>query len=193
MSKFRAMALKADGNSPSLVASTSSVTLEDHPLRPSSERAASPADAPYVVKMEADPTNPDTSRPPSYPPSSVKDEEDEPSSPLKTEPSPKDEDDVPTILKRSASPSVSPKPEVTPPIPAAKPPKRGPQLIGDLPVARDEAMLTFAEIGENHYQYSTLGRSREALESMTCECPPSGFGESILSAPAFWRAVSGWG
>jgi hypothetical protein len=39
-------------------------------------------------------------------------------------------------------------------------------------------MRTFLEIQENHYQYSTLGRSREALESMTCECPPSGSGES---------------
>jgi hypothetical protein len=38
-------------------------------------------------------------------------------------------------------------------------------------------MRTFVEIQENQYQYSTLGRSREALESMTCECPPNRSGE----------------
>ncbi|KAF8487420.1 hypothetical protein DFH94DRAFT_641821 [Russula ochroleuca] len=50
-------------------------------------------------------------------------------------------------------------------------------------------MKTFIEIQENQYQYSTLGRSREALESMTCECPPSGFGEFT---PVFYR-LCGWG
>ena len=44
------------------------------------------------------------------------------------------------------------------------------QLIGDLPVARQEALASFNEIIENNYQYKTLGRSREALESMTCDC-----------------------
>ena len=31
-------------------------------------------------------------------------------------------------------------------------------------------MKVFVEIPSNHYQYGTLGRSREALESMTCDC-----------------------
>ncbi|GLB44230.1 putative class V-like SAM-binding methyltransferase superfamily, Histone-lysine methyltransferase family. SET2 subfamily protein [Lyophyllum shimeji] len=44
------------------------------------------------------------------------------------------------------------------------------QLIGDLPVAREAAMATFNEILENNYQYKSLGRSREPLESMTCDC-----------------------
>ncbi|KAI9508050.1 hypothetical protein F5148DRAFT_1303778, partial [Russula earlei] len=70
--------------------------------------------------------------------------------------------------------STSPKPESTPPA-QRKPLKKGPQLIGHLPNAREEAMRNFIEIQENQYQYSTLGRSREALESMTCECPPNGF------------------
>ncbi|KAH9969992.1 hypothetical protein BGW80DRAFT_1176844 [Lactifluus volemus] len=86
--------------------------------------------------------------------------------------SPKTEDSLPTKTEpsrsTSASASASPKPE-TPS--SRKPPKKGPQLIGDLPIASEEALKTFIEIQENHYQYSTLGRSREALESMTCECP----------------------
>lgn len=44
------------------------------------------------------------------------------------------------------------------------------QLIGDLPVARDEALKTFSEISENNYQYKTLGRCKELSESMTCDC-----------------------
>lgn len=44
------------------------------------------------------------------------------------------------------------------------------QLIGGLPVAREAALETFVQILDNHYQYGTLGRSREALEGMTCDC-----------------------
>ncbi|KAF8626036.1 hypothetical protein AX15_005126 [Amanita polypyramis BW_CC] len=44
------------------------------------------------------------------------------------------------------------------------------QLIGNLPVARDEALKIFSEISENNYQYRTLGRCKELLESMTCDC-----------------------
>ncbi|KAM6493353.1 histone methyltransferase [Amanita muscaria] len=44
------------------------------------------------------------------------------------------------------------------------------QLIGHLPVARDEALKAFVEISENNYQYKTLGRCKELLESMTCDC-----------------------
>jgi hypothetical protein len=48
--------------------------------------------------------------------------------------------------------------------------RAGPQLIGDLPVATAAAMDTFEELAQNHYQYGTLGRSREALEGMNCDC-----------------------
>lgn len=44
------------------------------------------------------------------------------------------------------------------------------QLIEHLPRAEEEALKCFAEIPANHYQYGTLGKSREALESMTCDC-----------------------
>lgn len=54
--------------------------------------------------------------------------------------------------------------------PRPAPKKKGPQLIGHLPRAEKEAMKTFTEIPDNFYQYQTLGRSREALESMTCDC-----------------------
>ncbi|OCH90860.1 SET domain-containing protein [Obba rivulosa] len=60
----------------------------------------------------------------------------------------------------------------TPPVSvrSKKPPRPEPQLIGHLPRAEEEAVRTFVEIESNHYQYGTLGRSREALESMTCDC-----------------------
>ncbi|KAF8630263.1 hypothetical protein AX17_005449 [Amanita inopinata Kibby_2008] len=45
-----------------------------------------------------------------------------------------------------------------------------PRLMSDLPVARAEALSTFNEISENNYQYKTLGRYKELLESMTCDC-----------------------
>lgn len=44
------------------------------------------------------------------------------------------------------------------------------QLIGDLPRAENDAKKTFEELEGNQYQYQTLGRSREAGESMTCDC-----------------------
>lgn len=59
----------------------------------------------------------------------------------------------------------------TPPLKQLKKsPSSTPQLIADLPVARQEALATFNEIPDNNYQYKTLGRSRELLESMTCDC-----------------------
>ena len=61
------------------------------------------------------------------------------------------------------------KEESTPPA-STKPMSKEPQLIDHLPVAREEAMKTFVEITANHYQYGTLGLSREAGESMTCDC-----------------------
>ncbi|THH26928.1 hypothetical protein EUX98_g7264 [Antrodiella citrinella] len=60
---------------------------------------------------------------------------------------------------------------VTPPLPPSKTKKKPEaQLIGDLPRAEGDALKTFEELPGNHYQYGTLGRSREALESMTCDC-----------------------
>lgn len=69
---------------------------------------------------------------------------------------------------RSATPSSSKaKPET--PVPSGKS-KPGPKLIGDLPRAEEAAMKTFEALEDNHYQYSTLGRSREVLEGMACDC-----------------------
>ncbi|KAJ3528888.1 hypothetical protein NM688_g7933 [Phlebia brevispora] len=64
----------------------------------------------------------------------------------------------------------SPTPLLTDSKTKSKKVKYEPQLIGDLPRAEENAMKTFIEIEGNHYQYQTLGRSREALESMTCDC-----------------------
>jgi hypothetical protein len=63
----------------------------------------------------------------------------------------------------------------TPPIlPSSKHPRKAAssaiQFIGDLPVARESALGTFNEIPGNNYQFKSLGRSREILESMTCDC-----------------------
>lgn len=63
----------------------------------------------------------------------------------------------------------------TPPIlPSSKHPRKAAaaaiQFISDLPVARESALGTFNEIFGNDYQFKSLGRSREVLESMTCDC-----------------------
>ena len=70
-----------------------------------------------------------------------------------------------TPTSRSTPPPVSSR-RTKPP----KPPATGPQLIGHLPKAEEAARATFVEVPQNIYQYSTLGRSREALESMMCDC-----------------------
>ncbi|KAH7882045.1 hypothetical protein F5I97DRAFT_1817718 [Phlebopus sp. FC_14] len=102
-----------------------------------------------------------------------------PSAPLiKQEDIKPEEQDVqlpPEIPSVFIKPEPSPPPkressESSTPAPNTKPKRTGPQLIGDLPLAEEVARATFVEIAENHYQYGTLGRSREALESMTCEC-----------------------
>lgn len=90
------------------------------------------------------------------------------------------EEDTAPKTEASPSDSASLKSESTtpPPQPSRSPSKGstngakkpGPQLIGHLPRAEEEAMRVFEELKGNHYQYSTLGRSREALESMTCDC-----------------------
>ncbi|CAL1698157.1 unnamed protein product [Somion occarium] len=58
----------------------------------------------------------------------------------------------------------------TPPVSTKTKKKSEPQLIGDLPRAEEGALSTFVEIPENHYQYNTLGRSRDAQDIMTCDC-----------------------
>lgn len=92
---------------------------------------------------------------------------------------PKLEEDI--KLEESLFPPIDTKPskpEPSPPLKResseyatnAKPKPIGPQLIGDLPRAEAAAHATFVEIPDNHYQYGTLGRSREEGESMTCDC-----------------------
>ncbi|TFY70770.1 hypothetical protein EVG20_g2227 [Dentipellis fragilis] len=95
------------------------------------------------------------------------------------------ESDTPSV-KAEPTPPPSMKQGSTPPV-DAKPVNKGPQLIGYLPRAEEAAMKTFVEIRENHYQYQTLGRSREALESMICECVY----EPILRTPAATTASTG--
>ncbi|KAF8578887.1 SET domain-containing protein [Ramaria rubella] len=68
--------------------------------------------------------------------------------------------DSPPPLKRDTT--------STPSTPTPRP--SGPQLIGHLPRAEDAAMKTFSKLSDNAYQYKTLGRSRQAEESLTCDC-----------------------
>ncbi|KAK7446964.1 histone methyltransferase set2 [Stygiomarasmius scandens] len=115
----------------------------------------------------------------------VKDEPDSSSSMLKTEDS-----DIPMSgPSRSGSSTPTPPPasaipsdvkeeqdrkSSTPPVASSsnsrKLPKAAPQLIGHLPAAREDALSTFKEMPDNWYQFKSLGRSREFMESMTCDC-----------------------
>ena len=75
----------------------------------------------------------------------------------------------------SSAPSSPTKQETSPPpvkggAGAAPNGKYTPQLIGGLPRAETEALRTFETLKDNHYQYGTLGRSKETLESLTCDC-----------------------
>lgn len=74
------------------------------------------------------------------------------------------------IKPSKLEPSPPPKREPSESVVNVKPRATGPQLIGDLLRAEDAALATFEEIPDNHYQYGTLGRSREEGESMTCDC-----------------------
>jgi hypothetical protein len=78
-----------------------------------------------------------------------------------------DSHSLPPKTEDSSERSQSPPP---PPKRKAKESPVGPQLVGDLPKAEAEARATFTEMPVNHYQYGTLGRSREANESMLCDC-----------------------
>lgn len=72
---------------------------------------------------------------------------------------------------RSVTPasSSSSKVKSETPVPSSKS-KSERALIGDLPRAEEAALKTFEALVDNHYQYSTLGRSREVLEGMACDC-----------------------
>jgi hypothetical protein len=89
----------------------------------------------------------------------------------------------PTDTKSSKpEPSPPPKREPSEPVVNVKPKLTGPQLIGDLPRAEAAALATFEEMPDNHYQYGTLGRSREEGESMTCDCQyEHGWSDALLS------------
>jgi hypothetical protein len=104
---------------------------------------------------------------------------------------PKLEEDI--KLEESLFPPIDTKPskpEPSPPLKRessesaanVKPKPTGPQLIGDLPRAEAAAHATFVQIPDNHYQYGTLGRSREEGESMTCDCQyEHGWSGTLLS------------
>ncbi|KAF8192677.1 hypothetical protein K438DRAFT_2017875 [Mycena galopus ATCC 62051] len=72
----------------------------------------------------------------------------------------------------SRSQSITPPPLSTRNSSAAAKKKSTPplQLIGDLPIARTDALDTFNEIQDNNYQNKSIGLSREAMEGMSCEC-----------------------
>ncbi|KAJ7456920.1 hypothetical protein FB451DRAFT_1341958 [Mycena latifolia] len=75
-----------------------------------------------------------------------------------------------SVGSHSRSPTPPPITPLTPANTTKKKSSPSAQLIGDLPVARDEALDTFNEIPENNYQNKGIGRSREATEDMRCEC-----------------------
>ncbi|KDQ55897.1 hypothetical protein JAAARDRAFT_132908 [Jaapia argillacea MUCL 33604] len=75
---------------------------------------------------------------------------------------------TPKLDLSNSSSATPPRSTPTEAKPRAQP--SGPQLVGHLPRAEEQAYRSFTEIAENHYQYGTLGKSREALESMLCDC-----------------------
>ncbi|KAF8804407.1 hypothetical protein BYT27DRAFT_7107098 [Phlegmacium glaucopus] len=75
----------------------------------------------------------------------------------------------PSMTDGTTSKSSTP-PFVPPSKPARKAASAPIQFISDLPVARESALGTFNEIFDNNYQFKSLGRSREILESMSCDC-----------------------
>lgn len=87
-----------------------------------------------------------------------------------------------------STPSATPAPSTKS---KGKPPKAPVQLIGHLPVATEDALKTFTEIPKNAYQYGTLGKSREALESMTCDCQyePGQSSSVLLLSPSLLPSV----
>lgn len=97
----------------------------------------------------------------------------------------------------AASPS-SQTPTPPPDEAESKPTKKGkksppppPQIIDHLAVATTEARGVFEEMKENWYQYAKLGRSREAGESMSCDCTydPGEFFVLFFSFPLLFPPI----
>ncbi|KAJ7057984.1 histone methyltransferase, partial [Mycena amicta] len=103
----------------------------------------------------------------------LKDDEDEPDMGSPLSPSSPSES-APSRSKSKSTSNTNSRSATPPPTSAARnSKKKAPmpvQLIGDLPLARKAALATFTEIQANTYQNKSLGRSREALEGMSCEC-----------------------
>ncbi|KAJ3535908.1 hypothetical protein NMY22_g6272 [Coprinellus aureogranulatus] len=81
-------------------------------------------------------------------------------------------DDGASSKKPSPSPQAATTPATTP-VPGSNARKANApqvQLIGNLPVARQDALSTFNEIPVNNYQNKSIGKSKEMFESMTCDC-----------------------
>nr|GAT56044.1 histone methyltransferase [Mycena chlorophos] len=136
--------------------------MED--TKPPPQTLASPVTDPAALfKDEGD----DVTMPP--PPSA------EPDTPSPSSPSDSVAGPSSRSKSRSKSASTAQSRSTTPPVASTSrsSKKKAPmpvQLIGDLPIARDAALATFTEIAANTYQNKSLGRSREALEGMSCEC-----------------------
>jgi len=77
-----------------------------------------------------------------------------------------EEEEEKTPKSKSSTPSSLPPPPTNP----RKAPKGPTQTIGDLPIAREEALASFKEISDSVYQYKSLGVSRELFESGRCDC-----------------------
>ncbi|KAF8905611.1 hypothetical protein CPB85DRAFT_914875 [Mucidula mucida] len=87
-------------------------------------------------------------------------------------PPPTTADSTASMASPSPASSKSPTPPPTKAGPSKKK-KKAPlpvQLIGDLPIARAEALSTFTEMKLNWYQSQRMGLSRETMESMNCDC-----------------------
>ncbi|KAF7978203.1 hypothetical protein HWV62_1426 [Athelia sp. TMB] len=60
---------------------------------------------------------------------------------------------TPEVGSKSQSPAVEESSVTPPPVKDIKPVRKGPQLIGDLPIANEEACRTFVPLPGNHYQF----------------------------------------
>ncbi|CAK5271481.1 unnamed protein product [Mycena citricolor] len=146
-----------------------SVSLPSPPMNPESEDGTAPLlpQAPSVVATKDDaPSNSDAERVPEDFTTNAREEDEAMPDALCSS--------SPSRASSKASSSSSPTP---PPVKAAtaangrkKKPEAPVQLIGDLPIARDAALATFTVIEANNYQNKNLGRSREEMEGMSCEC-----------------------
>ncbi|KAJ6630080.1 hypothetical protein B0H10DRAFT_1984899 [Mycena sp. CBHHK59/15] len=138
--------------------------LPSSPMAPKPEDEAKPLPSRSPSTTGSLKDGPDADPPMDPPPSSTEPDESMP---------PADDESEVSSVSSAASNSRSPTPARLQPLTPSATAKKGPpapQLIGDLVIARTAALDTFDEISDNNYQYKTLGRSREAMEGMTCEC-----------------------